>query len=240
MKAWLYLVCQFVDSYLKFGHTKGIVAGGLYNSASSSSQSVNSLQTTISNTGINVSGINLDAFVIGVHFFVLALCLFNTVLLLTDFFIRYFKMAPQDDFLKYHLDGKKSFFRAWNTWTTYIPLLALFAVYVYFSKVAILGVVSGILYLVACMFKIITEYGKTPIGKVLSGEDSSIIGRFFKTINDITKSKDSGSAKSGDNIVSVSGGILGEFVNQVGGLGGEALRQTTGVSVQSAPVEKKK
>jgi hypothetical protein len=216
------------------------VAGGLYNSTSSSSQASNAIQTTLSNTGINFDGINLDSFVIGAHFFVLSLCLFNTVLLLTDFFIRYFKMAPNDDFLKYHLDGKKSFFRAWNTWATYIPLLVLFGLYAYFSKVAIWGVVLGIVYLVACLFKIIIEYGKTPIGKVLNGEDNSIIGRFFKTAKDITKSSDAKGGKGGDTIMSVSGGILGEFANQVGGLGSEALRQTTGVSVQSAPTEKKK
>jgi uncharacterized membrane protein YecN with MAPEG domain len=219
------------------------MASGLYNTGTSSSSSLNTIQNTLNNTGINLSGFNLDAVVVGINYFVLALCIFNTALLGFDFVIRYFKMTPQDEFLKYHLEAKKSFFRSWNTWTTYLPLAILLGIYAAVSTTNPWNWIVGILFVVASLIKIFWEYSKTPVARVLSGEDSSIIGRFFKSANDLGKGVGGGDkkgSKGGDSVVSVSGGILGEFVNQVGGLGGEALRQTTGVSVTSAPPADKK
>lgn len=181
---------------------------------------------------------------LGMNYFILAFCLFNSVLLLVDFFIRYFKMANEGDFLKYHQEGKKSFFSSWNTWATYIPFVVLLFVYNAFKQSAPWNSIIPAVFILAGIVKVFWEYGKTPIAKVLSGEDESIIGKFFKTANSVGSSVGGGSSKDskkgGGTVIEFTGGILGEVVNQVGGLGREALRQTTGVGISEAPAADKK
>lgn len=211
------------------------MSSALYESTSSQSSSNSNFFQNIT-AGWNTP--DLTGWVIGTHYFVLAVCLVVGGLLLIDFFVRYFKMTPEDDFLANHLEAKKHFFQAVNTWTTYIPLLVLFYLYVFFKDTSPWNLIIAVLFFIAAGVKIFWEYSKTPISKVISGEDESLIGRFFKSVQDLKGKKKSTSSSTS---VSFTGGIIGEVASQVAGLGNEALKQTTGVSVeQSGSSDKKK
>lgn len=216
------------------------MSNALYGSSSASASSGNFIQNTLQGVGGSWNFPGLTDWVIGVNYAVLAVCVVVSGLLLMDFFIRYFKMTAQDDFLSNHLLAKKHFFQSFNTWTTYLPLLALLYLYANFASVSPWNIIIAIAFFITAVIKIVWEYSKTPVSKVLSGDDESIIGRFFKSLQGVTGGGKSKDKKGNGSVVEFTGGILGEVASQVGGLGREALRQTTGINVQDQGGEKKK
>ena len=217
-----------------------LVSNGLYESSSSSiSNNVAANPAAF----LNIGSLHLNDIVIGLHFFVLAFCILNTLLLVFDSYMRYFRMAAQGEFLKYTQDGIHSFHASWDSWITYLPLLAVFYFYAYNQDKSWIWMI-GILFILMALVKIFREYMKIPVGKVLSGEDSSIIGRGVKQLRGLfgggeTKKATSKAASGKDGAPPPSeGGLLGEFVSQIGGLGSEALRQTTGLQPPTTPPKK--
>jgi hypothetical protein len=192
------------------------MATNLYDSSSSiTSQISSAVSTTSSNFSLGFLTTELvETLLKNANMFMLAWMLVHSIYFLADFFVFYFTLASKDDFLDNQEYGQKKFYDSLHMWTYYLPFLVGLLAFGWFSSNSVLAIVIGIASLLYIVWKFFfIDFSKTPLISILTGEDTSILGRSMKSLRDVAGNviappKDSaGSAVSG-GLFQLIGGFL--------------------------------
>jgi hypothetical protein len=164
------------------------MATNLYDSSSSvTSQVINAVTSSQSQFSLGFLNIEfVENLLRNSNMFMLAWMIVHTIYFLADFFVFFFTLASKDDFLDNQEYGQKKFYDSLNMWTYYLPFLIGILSFSYFKDNQVMAIIIGIASLLYLLWKFLfIDFAKTPLISILTGEDTSILGRSMKSIRDV-------------------------------------------------------